>query len=689
MPNELPFTPLADPATPAPDPMAAAIGAPTSLIDDTNWAELFIGGTGPDAALIQEQISTGIYPLLIDLRSRRRQLESEWQAIDRMTFMLHDDGKRYNGRSNAYLPVWARAKATKVSALKKALFPSDEYMDCFDRNGGDPEAAAALKAWMQYQFDDVAQVRRYIDPFLEQYVSKGTSPLKYGWRTKDEVKQTRGSFKKGIASFLQDAGPNNPSSYTPGFYVSSRDIMNVYVYPETAESNRDILFVAEDMQIPTSYIRRMGSIKEWCNIEAALQAQDVESAKRQEKLSSSAGIPDTQYFYQNTVAELRVLCEIWCWMKLPKKAYREDEDPELPVPVRVVMPNMGGIPVLIRRNPLFTQTPPYVFGRQQVIPGLFYGQGDGRLIRFLQYLVNDFANQMNDTGIYALNPIMKVNPAHMVGPPPPLRPGVVYQMTDIKEGMAFDRPPVELPQFGQQLLSMYVSMVNDFAGVPPILQGSGSGRAAKTATGTQILQRNAMSPMQDQAEALENDVLLPMMQAAWRLGQQFGAGVDQLIVRGQPVPIPPGMFDIEPNFRWTASSQAQNQAMRAQQITQFLQMAMPMAQYLMQLGYKFDPVPLMQRFFNDGLGLRGFDQVVQKMMAPGPGAFPGIGMGTPPPPPGPGAPPPAPMQDIRSAVEQAPSGGIDIQPGEGEDFADVRSQADDLAGYLGSFTGGQ
>src|SRR5678810_1406152 len=99
--------------------MVAQGGKPRLPPVDQNYAE------DPD---VKRCIAESLYPLITWVRLDRMTLESEWRAIMRMEWQVHDEGRKYIGRSNSYLPIFARINQTLVSALSRGLFPSDEYM---------------------------------------------------------------------------------------------------------------------------------------------------------------------------------------------------------------------------------------------------------------------------------------------------------------------------------------------------------------------------------------------------------------------------------------------------------------------------------------------------------------------------------------------------------------------------------
>jgi len=629
---------------------------------------------------IQEFVRDQLWPLLERTRLARRPLEEEWSAIRRMDMLRHDSGRRYNGRSQAYLPIHQRNITTQVSMLSRGIFPSDDYMDVVDRDDGDPETAKPTKAYLFYEFDQVARIRTVLKPFLRQYLNYGNAVMKY-WYKKFVRRQGRMSRVPDVTSMLgMSTAPQwRPVTCYEGLAVSARNLFNVYVYPETAETIDDVLAVFEDMLVPLEYAQQMGKAKRWENVDKILNTASGTNmlANMVTQLNDAASMAHDIEQLRNKLGDMRPITEVWLHMPLPKAGYAAGETPGESVPARIVM--SGPVPLSVTRNPHFHQLPPYLFGRMNVEPGLFYGSGVGRAGRHTQYLANDFANQTNDCGIYSLNPIVKVNPAFLVGPLPPIGPGRVWQMTDVQNGAVFDRPPVELIQHGLTMLQSYIGMNQDFSGSPPILQGTGAGKAAKTATGAQLLQKNASLPLQDLVEDLEQSVLVPLMFGAWMNGQQYRESSVLAQLAGEAIKVSPEQLAINAEFRWLASSQTINQQQRAQQALMLMQAMLPLVPHLMSTGYIVDFAPLIKRVYTDGMGFRGFEQFIkpaQAMMGMAPGM-----------PPQPGMMPNIQAEQgdrVRSALEQVGAMQGDMAPGEGEEFMSVRNEADDIAALMGS-----
>ena len=520
-------------------------------------------------------IAEDLAPLIDMTRKQRQPLHDEWMAIRRMEHQIHDEGRRYMGRSNGYLPVFNRMLQTQTSTLAKGIFPSDDYMDCVDRSSLDPERAKGVKAYVQWEFERNAKLRKNMKVFLRQLKAFGNSPLKYLYKKEKRYEGRR--FDLATATMGMQRQDSFLNINYEGLQVSTRSLFNFYAYPMTADSLEEATLVFEDMEVPRTYVEGMIKSKKWKNEDAALNPQYIaEVINNRNDLHGEVATHDGM---RGPLSQILTITEAWTFLKLPKKAYLPNEDPECPVPVMVVL--AGSIPLCVIRNPYYHQRPPYLFASLNRHPGMIYGYGVGRLSRHLQYLANDFANQTNDTGAYSLNPIIKRNPALVAGPMRPIAPGVVWDFTDIDKGMAFERPPFELINAGMGMVSMLLNLNQELGGAPPQLSGSAAA-GSKTATGMQILQKNAMSPLSDEVEDLEQDVMVPLMYGTWYNGQQFRERAIRARMAGQDIEVEPADLAIDAEFRWLASSQAISSAQRSQQLIQFMQALLPVVPHLMQ-----------------------------------------------------------------------------------------------------------
>jgi hypothetical protein len=640
---------------------------------------------------VRTYVRNELVPLLNETRQERLLLEEEWKAIRNMNLLKHDGGQSYHGRAKNYLPVFRKAKTTHISALSRGLFPSDEYMDVASTDPANGEAGKTIKTYLQWEFETVAKLRTRIKPFLGQYVDYGNTVFKGIWSTQLKSKAAPNFMPMPTGGTDVQYGFKSQMERS-GLLVSPRSMFYVYVYPTTAESLDDASLVFEDIDLPRSYFEMMKLMKRWENVDGLLEGfvNEDHDARMQEMLNArDAGGQPGRTFGINKAGTIGTVTESWTFMHLPRQAYLPGEDHRLPLPVYIV--TCGEHVLAVTRNPYFSQQHPYLFSRMDVEPGYFYGTGHGRTMRYLQYLANDFANQTCDVGTYGLNPIAKMNPGLMVGPPRPLRPGGTIFMSDVKNGLEFDRPPIEGVGFGMQMLQSIIGMAQDFGGTPQVMQGTGAGKAAKTATGAQILQRNASMPIQDSVEDIELDVLVPLMRMTHSYAQQFRDKNVMVTVAGQSIEVTREVLATDAQYRWMASSQSSNNQIRAQQAITLIQAIVPLLPVLMQQGYVVDFVALIRRVFTDGFGFRGFDDFIKRAQA-----APGV------PPPGEAQPGQQVAPDqmagvqaeqgdrLRSALEQVygMEGAGDAQPGEAEDFAQVRQGADQMAAQMGGMQGG-
>lgn len=592
---------------------------------DRNWAGK------PE---VDDYIAVHIVNTAMEARNHRKALEEEWREVRRMVSLTHDAGRKYVGRSEAYVPLYKQARQALVSRLTRGLFPSDEYMDVQARNssGPDDESAKATKDYLQYEFEKCAKLRVNMKPFLTQFLDYGWAVAKVWYH-----KQLAQTMRMTRANAMMGPQPARARDYAiEGLRFRARNVFFFYVWPTTVDDIEEATLVFEDMAVHKSFIEEMGRKNKWIRIQDALYApfdpaygynmMELQQETANNSVNPTTGGP------QGDPSHWRALTEAWFSMPLPREAYVAGE--EVGTPVRVVAHIAGNVVLSVRRHPFWHGKLPYIVKRHNPEPGAFYNKGHGYTAKYMQYLINDFANQMNDNMTYGLNPMAFVNPALLAGPLSPLRPGGVWLTTDVRNGIMFDRPPVEQVQYGITVLQLWISLLNDSIGTPPILQGTSAAKGARTATSSQILQTNAQNPIQDTVEDCEAEVMVPLMHMAYSLGQQYRT--EELwvtVTGGPPVRITPQMLVGDFFMRWLASSQQANQAQRALQAQTFLQMVAALQPLLQMQGKSINPIPIIKRLWSDGFGFRGFDQIVvdAPMMAGPPGtegqAPAGVGAG--------------------------------------------------------------
>lgn len=654
----------------------------TALVSTTSQDEVLPLVAPPDSSVnfaedetAKQWIMDNVMDELEYVRSMYSTQHEEWANIRRMTNLVRDNNAAYEGQSKAYLPVYQRAMETRASHITRGLFPTDTYIDVDSVIPSVlPIDVQASKAWMMHQLERSMRLRAELKPWIRTLLNYGTAVAKVWWeKPLTPLKRVSRTKLPGMDAALPTYG-DTASPGGEGARFKARNIFAWYVWPVSVNSIDEASLVFEDIQVSTQTITEMGKAGYWKNTDLLMQGSDIPYTHRQiqGQLNETMGITETAVDHQGgELSKWRYVTECWLRMPVPDRLYAANEPKGCAVPVKVVV--AGGQILEARRNPFWHQRPPYLMKRMSESPDSIFSTGMGRSAASLQYLANDFINQTNDNGIYGLNPIVKINPNLIVGPIEPLAPGRMWHLTD-PAGAVFDRPPVEQMQYGLTITNQLITYLNDMSGAPSVLQGTGAKGGAKTATGAQILEGNVKGDLQDTIEDIELQILMPLMDMVQMLGQQYETSERYLAISGgEKIQFRREMLEAELAWKWVASSQATNKQMRAQQTISFAQLAGGMLPILAQQGKTFDPVPVLRRVWEDGLGLRNFDQVVIPLPMPQMG-MPGMA---------PGGPPPEGGQEPRSTTEQAPGGGGEMVPGEGEAFGEVRQNADDLSAFLG------
>lgn len=621
---------------------------------------------------VKEYILENVVPLMTTTVNARSAIHSEWQQIRRMTTLEHDkETQKYIGRSNVYVPAYAKNLSSAVNSISSGLFPSHDFLSVSACEEEYASFAEGVKAWMTYQFVYQAKLRPRMKPFLRQLKNFGLSAGKLWYH--EASNPVRGSNPMRTA--LAAMGMGGPGSRNSGLRFRAVSAFAWYVWPTTIDNIREAVLVFENVQVSRQFVESMFRRGLWRKVQVnptGVISSDTEAAwadALQSVIKDSSMGTDTG---NGELAEHVFVQEVYVRMPLPSGAYGPDDEKDTPVPVQIVL--LDGEPVLVQRNPFWFQHAPYVVKQDNEMPNEFYGTGLGRMAKGLQPLLNDLVNQTNDNGIFGLNPMIRADPNLMVKAGK-IAPGATWWGP--KDSFEFFRPPVEQLQYGMMLQQQAMSWLTDLLGTPPILQGTSSRGAAKTATGAQILQNNVRGDIQDGILDIEDDVLLPLCDLAYMLGQQYENADRMVKIAKEPIKVPKEVWAGEYFFEWLASSQVANAQMRVQTAMQLLEFSGRLLPLIQQYGRGLNPIGLLRRMFED-LGYKDFNDTFPSIgMAPMDAVGPGAGQG--------GASPLTSSNAGASAVDQAVLGqeGNDTASGEGEAFGEVRDQADMLAGMLG------
>lgn len=611
-----------------------------------NWAE---------DPLVVARLKRELVPLVNDVRDRRQALNEDWRSLMRVWTLEHEE-RGYEGHSDYYIPAGRKGMETLVAQLVSATFPGGDNFDAVPIRDAFAADANDLKLVLRHRIENVAKVRVAAEVFYRQLVAVGNSPVKviYDRRT---VKSRR-LPRRGAQELFE--GVQAEQVLYDGPVFATLDAENFYVWPETVNRLEDAELVFEDLTTSLSALRakaRAGVYAKAAVEEVCHGARNDSKERTTVARLSAQGLTSPH----DTAAGAYGLCDITeVWLDFDPDAPSRDEE-EYPVPFLVTLTASGEVLRAVK-NPFWHQRAPYLLGRAHTVQGRVYGEGFLVPVRELNKLLNDQVNQGMDCSNYVLNPIVLTNPDLILGALQALEPGVQWLVRDVQGAVRFDRPPPDLVMVASQLATQTQAWIGDFIGAPPVLQGGSSpGRAFRTATGVGTAQRNAVVPLQEVVRLCEKEVWEPMLKFFHSLDQQFARDDYFIEVTGNEVKrVSPDILAGDWRFQWLASTQAQNQQVKGQQILQLLQMLAPLTPLLQQAGYRLNPEPLVRRLYTEVYGFRDVDRVVQPLQ---PGAAPGAGGGSAPPGKGPVPAPPATGEPsgeqalIRQAAEEM-SGGF-------------------------------
>ncbi len=634
---------------------------------------------------VQENVAN----ILKSIRSDWTNIHTEWQLVNNMIAMEMEQNASYKGATEVYLPTFVNALETRTAHVKKASFPTDSYMDVLALKDETPEEVIqrdANKAWMRRQIETNAKLRSNLGSFVRNTLAYGFGVIKGYWE--DCLKQQKKS-KKYANGNLAALLSGKPSKKSGKCKVKTVNNFTFYAYPLSVDTLDQCTIVFEDIQVSKQFVLNMVAKGYWKEDDITYSSTADESeTERQTNLNNNTKTSQTAVSsgLSGDLGSFAEVSEVWFSMVLPPKYHDQETidsgDHVDPVPMKAII--CGTNIIDIQENPFNHGKHPYLAKKLTDTPDVLVTPGYGKWVMKSQFLVNDLINQLNDNGIYGLNPIIIRDPTKMAGHSlnQTISPGAIFDGE--KDCITFERPDVNGIQWGSQLLDRAMATVNDTI-APPILQGASTGGASNTATGAQLLQANTKTDIQDFNEDLEQVILVPLMEMFHSLGQQYESEEMFLAITGkEKVKFTPEMLAMDLSWQWVASSQTINQQVRGQQMNLFLQSLLnPAVMQLFQMqGKQLNIEPVLRKMWEDGLGQRSFESLFIKQMGmPGmPGAMPAPGA-----PAMPGAAPLSPEQI--STTSQIPGNGGEMglppQAGEGEEFRNIRSAAEGMSGPMG------
>lgn len=546
-------------------------------------------------------------------------LDTADEARKRRKAKLHDDWVRYKdiyncrrtytayeGRSKLYLPAARKAVDTLTRIAREALL-SDPYMAV---ETDITQWQSVGQKFMQDMLERQGKIKQVVPMFLRQLYQLGTSGIELGFKKEIRNIKYRDRASKKIKSRREF------THYGPIFKVV--DMVNTYVWPETAVDYDDLTLIVKDYTATPEELRKLAD--EGCylpgRVEQAIANKEIDLATQTEADSQHAKELGTERTFDNEID----VTEMWALFKLPGQE----------CPQWNLITVSGTVILRVIENPFWFQTPPFLFGAIFREHDFFYGHGIIEMVEMWQYMLNDMANQTMDVGTFCLNPIVAFDPALIDDPDLiQLEPGAKIPDPNIK----FERPPAQMSIEGLNLVRSILNVIQETTDATALVQGApreGMGGAAGTATGVSQLFAAANSAVLDQVEDLETQVFTPLLYCTEIICHEFmdeqmvirSVGSDGVVLTERI--IEPSDLVLSTDIRWVASLRLREKAAKAQQALNFFNIAVGIPPQLTEAqGFRINYKQLVKNVYS-GLGLPGVDEIIEDLVTSIPGIPPSM-----------------------------------------------------------------
>lgn len=460
---------------------------------------------------------------LKQIRADRVQMEEDLMRFYNMWNVTKDGYHSYNGRAQLYIPEVRKDVEEQARQMTAAAFPTDDFFDVSPGLTGTRRGSEAWKSIINWNVDRSALFLKYFVA-MRQCAMLGTSPIYIPYNKLDRNEFR--NMKVGKKVVLKKQKVNLFSG--PDFIV--RDLFKFYVFNPNKPDLEDGCF--EDMVLGRVDLQKKEKAGLLANREAiegsSQNAYMTEELYRQVQRMESLGIliqsnqgyaGEASLVSENDLRERdsSFLCTtIFCDVVLPE-ACEDDEDPELPIPLKIEIYNNNTVG-LIQRNPFAHQRAPYVVGKY-ILPNAdqFYGQGIPWAIQYMQYELNSKSEQCMDSVTLALNPLAIVDPG-LAGTNNEfnVEPGAVWWANP--QGVKFAEMP-DVSAAGYNAMGQISQRMQEYSDRAPALPPQLLGKSRTATQSNDVMQALSISQTQFQKQN-ELMILQPMCEQWESLIQQ-------------------------------------------------------------------------------------------------------------------------------------------------------------------------
>lgn len=530
-----------------------------------------------EIAAVRDRILAHFVPVIKKVRDDRDLLEVSWYEYYNMWNVVKDQNHYYEGMSNLFIPEVRKNVEDQTRQLTEAAFPNEDFFQVVPGQSGTKEGALAQKQMRMHQIRQ-SKLRRNYFKFNRQKCLYGTSVAYVPWTDK-----TRSVFKR-----VADADGKLVPKKTKVELFRGPDFVpkDLFLwYPLDARKEDFIESGCVELYSATRFdvLKKEKKGELWGAEQVLASAGNSLATDELNSIilrAEAADLPlDSQG--QMGVADLskdpvqkgdHVVALIFADIEMPE-AVMDDEDPDLPVPMMIEIYNNNHVG-LVKRNPFYHQTPPYVVGKY-ILPNAneFYGQGIPHAIKYMQYEINTKAEQGMDSATLALNPIIIIDPALAAGDADfEVSPGAKWFVPPqaVKLGQIPDTTSV-----AYQAINQLRSQITDFSDQSPVVPQQLAGKS-RSATQADIVDRILQVTIKTFQLQDEMDVLEPLMEMWESLTDQHIEEDQVIMVLGS------GSKDWKSkiiarnaligNYRyiWHLSSQTANKTIAARQMIDLL-----------------------------------------------------------------------------------------------------------------------
>jgi hypothetical protein len=532
--------------------------------------------------------------LVMDLRSRRRTVESRW--ID-----FHQAWRGIKTRSffksevfSTFIPYARRAIEKNVIKLCQMLLPSPEFFEVYPGAEYDDQAgkqAESVRAYMLYLFAKRIRIKSIVGQLGRSYYLYGRAVAKTGVRVE-------------YVGTMPEVWPT----------LRAVDPFTFYTWPETVASIDDAEVVAEDHRMPWDVFKAHMDAGRLMDVPPIRELVEPDWPWYLDQRLGTSGFStpgmtsgSTDKIDENKKPpKFLAITEVW---------YREDG--------RWVMCwllwNCASGPKIVRRFDPELGRHPYRMAVARQLPGEQYTTGLMDDLEPLQVLAADQWDMTLEGQATSFAPIAVIDPMFL-GRSAQFKYTPRAKWFAPTDGVKFLEAP-DTAKSGYMGIQATTSLIESFSADNPISNGMPMRGMPRAGFAVSSMMNLAMADIKDAAQTFEDELLTPVM------GDLF-ANTVLYVPDDQKFRIPgtkdfPGRtltpMDLagDYDFRWVGSLQSQDMQVRSQRLITTLQvlgkMAPTVQQDLAGKGKKVNWEALYKRVWRDGLGERGADNIIIDM----------------------------------------------------------------------------